>query len=177
MAASILSCIDCGAVTCGKSTRCKGCARKESCKNRPRLPVVVDACFMPVVEKTRWFDVCGYLAGYPMGRQSPPWKLHQYVWYLANSERVCGLDHVNGDRHDNRLENLRRATRVLQGHNRLKPPRPRHRPNRKASPWEISFRYNGVHHSKCFPTQEQAAEWGRNAREIIIEFEALKAGN
>lgn len=45
--------------------------------------------------------------------------LHQFIWSIAGMTKARELDHVNNDRLDNRLENLRPATRVLNGLNRI----------------------------------------------------------
>jgi hypothetical protein len=135
----------------------------------------VDDAHRSIVEKTRWFLTHGYVVGYPMGRNKPAWKLHQYVWYLAHGERVTGLDHVNGNRQDNRMENLRRATAILQAHNRQTTPKARHRPKQTLRPWRISVRRHGKDHERYFKTEEEAVAWAVEAKQTIIEFEALLA--
>jgi hypothetical protein len=50
--------------------------------------------------------------------------LHNFVWLLAGRPMLpegITLDHINRDRSDNRLENLRPATRRLQNLNRQRP--------------------------------------------------------
>jgi hypothetical protein len=47
-------------------------------------------------------------------------RLHQFVWALSGRplpERPLTLDHANRNRADNRLENLRLATKSLQSQN------------------------------------------------------------
>lgn len=44
---------------------------------------------------------------------------HRLVWlYVHGSDAEMDIDHINGIRHDNRIANLRQATRSQQGMNR-----------------------------------------------------------
>lgn len=48
------------------------------------------------------------------------WKqygAHRVAWFLSHSEWPEQLDHINGDRSDNRLCNLRKATQELNSQN------------------------------------------------------------
>ena len=45
-------------------------------------------------------------------------KGHQYAWYCVHKEIVKQLDHINGDRSDNRIENLRAVTHQENHFNR-----------------------------------------------------------
>jgi hypothetical protein len=52
------------------------------------------------------------------GRQ---YLVHRVVWFFEKGEWPKGsLDHINGIKHDNRIENLREATRSQNGANRGK---------------------------------------------------------
>jgi len=164
-------CRECNRPVCQEGRRCKSCAQKLIKSDRPRLAVVVDERFREVVEKTRWYLVRGYVKGHPFGRDRPQVPLHQYVWFLENGVLAKGLDHVNCDRQDNRLENLRQATLSLQAHNRPKQPRPR----RKGHRWEASIMRSGVVNYRSFGSESEASAWLKNAREVIIEFEALES--
>jgi hypothetical protein len=110
-----------------------------------------------------------------MGRDKPAWKLHQYVWYLANGVRVRGLDHINCDKQDNRIGNLRLASKALQGHNRRGMPKARFRKSQSLRPWSIAVHRHGKSHERYFHTEREAVEWATNAKQIIVEFEALMA--
>jgi hypothetical protein len=45
---------------------------------------------------------------------------HQLIYYIATNKIVEEIDHINGDRADNRIVNLREATRQQNQHNRTK---------------------------------------------------------
>jgi hypothetical protein len=45
---------------------------------------------------------------------------HQLAWYWINKECVEQLDHINGDRSDNRISNLRSVTNQQNSMNRTK---------------------------------------------------------
>ncbi len=48
-----------------------------------------------------------------------PYLAHRLAWYLHYAKwPVLGIDHVNGDKADNRIANLREATPSQNGHNR-----------------------------------------------------------
>ena len=38
-------------------------------------------------------------------------KVHRIIWFMAHGRWPKELDHINGDRSDNRLKNLRKVTR------------------------------------------------------------------
>jgi len=45
---------------------------------------------------------------------------HHFIYYNSFNKIVDEIDHINGDRLDNRIENLRQATRKQNQHNRKK---------------------------------------------------------
>lgn len=55
-----------------------------------------------------------YMAGRFGGRR---YYAHQIVWLLFNDELPKSIDHINGDKCDNRVENLRAATQQEQSRN------------------------------------------------------------
>jgi hypothetical protein len=49
-----------------------------------------------------------------------PYMLHRIIWRLVTGDDLIGfeIDHINGDKKDNRIENLRKATRNQNEHNK-----------------------------------------------------------
>ena len=45
---------------------------------------------------------------------------HQFAWYMVNNEVVDYIDHINGIRNDNRIENLRVVTKKQNSYNMTK---------------------------------------------------------
>ena len=61
------------------------------------------------------YDKDGYLIYKIKGKQI---KAHRLAWFLCNGYMPKGeLDHINRNRTDNRIENLREADRKIQAHN------------------------------------------------------------
>lgn len=105
------------------------------------------------------------IAGYRM-------ELPYAIWFHLYGElppRGLLIDHINRDRRDNRIGNLRLATYIQNGYNRTSP----HNPNgfkgitpsgRPNKPWRAQIRINGIRISLGrFKTKEEAAEAYRNA--------------
>ena len=65
-------------------------------------------------------DRDGYLIYKVKGHQI---KAHRLVWFLCNGVFPdCEIDHINRDRRDNRIENLRLANRNIQAQNTTRTP-------------------------------------------------------
>ena len=109
-------------------------------------------------------------------------RLHQFIWNLSGREPAKAIDHINGDVTDNRLENLRACTHLLNTKNNT-----RRTPTKNGLPVGISFRDRNPHrkyevridHRKkkhylgYYANLEEAVAVYQNAKEILIEFSAL----
>lgn len=65
-------------------------------------------------EALTFLDAYGYLCGRLFNR---PIKSHRAIWSLATGEWPEAIDHINGNRSDNRLVNLRAATAAINNRN------------------------------------------------------------
>lgn len=62
------------------------------------------------------YDTAGYIRGQFFGRQT---YAHHLVWFMHKLEwPVQMIDHINRDKADNHIENLRYADHSLQSHNK-----------------------------------------------------------
>jgi hypothetical protein len=146
--------------------------------------IKVDSEYSWVLERCKWYVQKGYAVGRPNGRKNPLVRLHRYVWELTHGTVPPMLDHVNGDRLDNRLENLRPATVSLNTRNTRRrrkldlPPGVRYRPEYKSRPYHVAVcRHGKTHYIGCYATAEAAANKYQEVKEILMEFEALYAAH
>jgi hypothetical protein len=170
-------CIDCGALTsrtarvlCG---RCSQRNRRAS-EGHVRPSYVVDDRHRSAVESVSWHLENGYVAC----SQSPypgVTNLHRLVWFLEYGTVPKTLDHINRDRADNRLENLRVATPALNARNKISRGC-NYRRRCLSRPFQARIsRHNQNHSLGYYETPQEAEAVYRNAREIIEEFESLEA--
>jgi hypothetical protein len=83
--------------------------------------MIVDEHLKQSVKSHRWsLSRKGYLRSTfsVSGTARRNWFVHQYVWFIANGKVPRQLDHINGNRLDNRLENLREANDFVNGQNK-----------------------------------------------------------
>lgn len=96
---------------------------------------------------------------------------HQLVYLIHHGYIPAEIDHINCDKHDNRIDNLRAATRVENGANL-----PIRRDNKSghknvcwhqaAQKWQVSVKANGVRHNfGLFDDLELAALVASEARD------------
>ena len=132
---------------------------------------IVDERLASRVSTRRWSrNPNGYLATKVAGKTE---YLHRFVWAAVNGVVPGELDHINGDKADNRLQNLRPATRRLQSTNK-----PASGFRRKRGRCYARIKRHGVQCSLGgFKTEAEATAAYSNAKEIIIEFEALLASD
>ena len=97
-------------------------------------------------------------------------KVHHVVWFLHHGEWPEMLDHINGIRHDNRIENLRKCTYHQNSTNRKKKNRELPRNVYKTVPegkYRVSLQFKGKHMSfGVFSDLEMADIVARQAREL-----------
>lgn len=120
-------------------------------------------------------SVCGdrYLC---VQYQNKNYRVHRVIWLMVtgawpNDE----LDHINGDRGDNRWVNLREATRVQQNYNRKSwgtYPKGVRKANSLEKPYRAYITIDGKHkHLGVYKTPEEAHEaYKAAATELHGEF-------
>ena len=105
-------------------------------------------------------------------------KIHRLVGlhYIPNVENKICLDHINGNRKDNRVENLRWATYSQNGQNRgeqinngLGIKNIHKHSQRNGYSYEKII--NGVRHTKYFKTLEEAVEYKKEYEKNLSNFD------
>ncbi len=146
---------------------------------------LVDVEYARIVERYKWHSGHGYAIRTDcFSRPHKNVRMHRYLWEAINGPIPEGMeiDHISGNRSDNRLENLRLVTRRENGQNRSDRRNGTtaskyvgvfwHRQNRK---WRAMIRVNGVHHDLgCFDFEELAGEAYQKAlQELVLSKEAV----
>ena len=141
----------------------------------------IDPCDRPLIDGRK---VCsrgstGYVSLWHAGKLQ---NMHRYLWIQRYGEAPEIIDHINGDRKDNRFCNLRAATYTLNQTNarrKTKSPYPRgvwKNPKLKTNPYVATIKIDGK--SKYlghFKTPEEAAAAYKGAAALVILKEQLKA--
>ena len=125
--------------------------------------------------KTGYWHLCRYKSG-----KCRTVLLHRLLYWLEYGSHPKPIDHANRDKNDNRLENLRPASHSLNHFNKddrkskhgrgvcFHPGRP--------MPYQAKLTVRGKGKSLgYYATAEEAAQAAREYREMVMEFEALKA--
>ena len=103
-----------------------------------------------------------------IGISNVNYRAHRIVWAIIKREDPLGLqiDHINGNRLDNRIENLRKATPSQNQRNRKNTKGYNFHKNQKK--WNACIQINGrMKHIGCFDTEEQAREAYLRAKEKL----------
>lgn len=134
------------------------------------VSVVVDEVLRNEVEKGNWYKTPqGYIYG-----GSPVGYLHHLVWALSGGEPVpdgCQIDHINRDRTDNRLHNLRIVTRRGQNLNRRDSSSRVRKINRK---WWVKLDFYGPGKwIKGYDDEDTALLVAKHRLEMLIEREVI----
>lgn len=90
---------------------------------------------------------------------------HQFVYYIATGEIVESIDHINGDKSDNRIINLRSVNHQQNGFNRTTAKG--YYWNNKKNKWHSQIRLNGKKiHLGLFNTELEARKAYLDAKKI-----------
>ena len=128
---------------------------------------------MPVGSKAGKRDRRGYLI---IGVDGTQYYAHRLAWFYVYGEFPPYLDHVNQDKSDNRISNLREATKIDNGGNsKARKSRSGLKGahwHRGAGRWSSIVHYNGNHvYLGLFDTPEEAhAAYCKTAEELFGEF-------
>jgi hypothetical protein len=106
-----------------------------------------------VGERAGSFDKAGYLCIRVHGKT---YKAHRLAWLYVHGGMPFGeVDHINGDKADNRIENLRDVTKSVNQQNR----RSVKGYSRDGNRWKAQIRFGGKwKHLGCYETEQEAHE-------------------
>lgn len=116
-------------------------------------------------------DMHGYLVAFFNGKI---YKVHRLIWAIVHGEFPKGqIDHINGNRSDNRLCNLRVVTQQQNAHNKQRDKRNKSGFtgvcwNKKASKWQAAISVNSkTIYIGVFSTPENAHLAYLNAKKVF----------
>ena len=119
--------------------------------------VLVDDEDYDSVAQFRWYETRG---GYACSNSSPIYRIHRYI---LNAKKGEVIDHINGNKLDNRKENLRFCSRAENCRNRRKSPDGRSLEDRGAyymarlNQWQSSIHVDGrLEYIGLFASKEDA---------------------
>lgn len=136
--------------------------------------VKYDPEFHDALSKLHWRENHGYMRNwYRDGGKTKTRSMHRHIWELAGNEPVEMLDHINRDRKDNRLCNLRPASPTLNALNTNSANVYWNAGKGKAkNPWTASIRYKGKDwHFGCYATKEHALSVVQENKQRLIDYE------
>ena len=113
----------------------------------------------PFIDKDGYKEIILYKNG-----KQKKFKLHRLLAlaYIPNPENKKEIDHINRDRSDNRLENLRWATNLENSQNKgmfKNNTSGEKNISKNSIYWEFQKRINNIRIYKCFETKEEAIEF------------------
>jgi hypothetical protein len=91
-------------------------------------------------------------------------RAHQFIYYIATGKIVEQIDHINGVRDDNRIENLREVTKSQNQRNRVNAKG--YYWNKQNKKWHSSINNNGIIYLGSFNTEQEAHEAYLDAKKI-----------
>lgn len=90
---------------------------------------------------------------------------HHFIYYIAKGEIVDEIDHINGDRADNRIDNLRSVTRSENQQNRKRTKG--YNWSKKCNKWHCKIVLNNKSiHLGLFDKEDEAHQAYLNAKKI-----------
>jgi hypothetical protein len=135
----------------------------------------IDEEFRAEVEKHKWYRMrVGYWNRNKLKATVGPRQMHRFVWLLKHGTLPPIIDHINGDKQDNRIANLRAATPRLNSLNRV---------NLRNGVQPRARKYGGTHWIAMlagrslgtFATKESAEEYYFSCRAKLMEYEEALA--
>ena len=92
-------------------------------------------------------------------------KAHQFAWYYQYKEIVNCIDHINCDRSDNKISNLRSTTQLTNCHNRVfnKDYKGYYKTNSGKFQVKVGKKYFGL-----FTTEEQASNQYKKIKKSYV---------
>lgn len=151
------------------------------------MSYLVDPEYAEEIGKLKWHADRGYLKAFLHG--SPRRRvvyMHSLAWEKSHGRGLpsgLSLDHISGNKADNRIANLRPATRRLQNLNRTTArkcdmPRGVWRHSGRSKPYQARI-HDGVRSVSLgyFSTQREASDAYEQALAVEVALEAEKAMN